>query len=62
MSELFRPFSNRWEFMTEGGDIKFGLSIKHAKITNDLVALSHVDSHLIMEEGEIVCEQPGKCK
>ncbi|XP_046633790.1 SEC14-like protein 2 isoform X2 [Daphnia pulicaria] len=50
----------KWEFMTEGGDIKFGLSIKHAKITNDLVALSHVDSHLIMEEGEIVCEQPGK--
>ncbi len=49
--------------MTEGGDIKFRVYCKDSKrSTFDFVPLSRVDSHLDMEEGEITCEEPGKCK
>ncbi|EFX62164.1 hypothetical protein DAPPUDRAFT_120465 [Daphnia pulex] len=51
----------RWEFITEGGDIKFRVYSKDSKgNTFDFVPLSRVDSHLDMEEGEITCEEPGK--
>jgi hypothetical protein len=53
---------NRWEFMTEGGDIRFRVYTKNAKgSTEDLVYPCRVDSHLAMEEGQITCEEPGKC-
>ena len=53
----------RWEFMTEGGDIRFRVYSKNSKgSTNDFVPLSRVDSHLAMEEGYLTCEEPGKCK
>ena len=56
-------FRNRWEFMTEGGDIKFGVYSKDSKgSTFDFVPPSRVDSHLGMEDGQITCEEPGKCK
>nr|CAH0109449.1 unnamed protein product [Daphnia galeata] len=51
----------RWEFMTEGGDIRFRVYSKNSKgSTNDFVPLSRVDSHLAMEEGYLTCEEPGK--
>ena len=52
--------------MTEGGDI--GFRIYH--ITNssskeeivEMVPVSRIESHLVMEEGELVCECAGKCE
>lgn len=46
--------------MTEGGDISFRIYSKDSK--EDLVPLVRVDSHLAMEEGQVTCDQPGKCK
>jgi isopentenyl diphosphate isomerase/L-lactate dehydrogenase-like FMN-dependent dehydrogenase len=52
----------RWEFMTEGGDIGFKIYYKSAEEgTVDLVSLSRIESHLVMEEGELTCTNPGKC-
>lgn len=49
--------------MTEGGDIGFRLYFKdpNGDIV-DLIPLSRVDSHLVMEYGEITCDQSGKCE
>ena len=52
----------RWEFMTEGGDIKFRVYRKNSKVINDVVPISQVESHLITEEGEITCDEPGQCE
>lgn len=56
-----KNFSTRWEFMTEGGDIGFRVYYKdpHGDVV-DLLPLTRIESHLIMEEGEITCEQAGK--
>ena len=49
--------------MTEGGDIGFRVYHKSAEEgIVDLVPLSRIESHLVMEEGEFICEDPGKCK
>ncbi|EFX85396.1 hypothetical protein DAPPUDRAFT_238038 [Daphnia pulex] len=51
----------RWEFMTEGGDIGFKVYYKSAEEgIVDLVPLSRIESHLITEEGQYICEDPGK--
>nr|CAH0109450.1 unnamed protein product [Daphnia galeata] len=50
----------KWEFMTEGGDIKYRIYNKNSNVTNDFVPLSQVDSHMVMEEGEIICYEPGQ--
>ncbi|XP_057372734.1 SEC14-like protein 2 isoform X2 [Daphnia carinata] len=53
--------SIRWEFMTEGGDISYRVYNKNNKNnSDDLVPQCRVDSHLVMEEGLISCDQPGK--
>ncbi|XP_057372735.1 SEC14-like protein 2 [Daphnia carinata] len=49
----------RWEFMTEGGDVGFRIYKKDSKDKDDLIPNERVDSHLIMEEGQIECRQPG---
>lgn len=53
----------RWEFMTEGGDIEF--RIYHVTISEkeeiiEVVPVSRIESHLVMEEGEIICDYTGK--
>jgi hypothetical protein len=49
--------------MTEGGDIGFRVYYKSAEEgTVDLVAFSRIESHLVTEEGELICTKPGKCK
>ncbi|XP_046633840.1 SEC14-like protein 2 isoform X1 [Daphnia pulicaria] len=51
----------RWEFMTEGGDIGFRVYYKSDEEgIVDLVPLSRIESHLVMEEGEFICYNPGK--
>lgn len=50
--------------MTEGGDI--GFKVYHvpenSKDVIELVPISRIESHLVMEEGEIICDYIGKCK
>ncbi|EFX85375.1 hypothetical protein DAPPUDRAFT_314193 [Daphnia pulex] len=52
----------RWEFMTEGGDI--GFRIYHVAGSKqdivEVVPVSRIESHLVMEEGEIICDYIGK--
>ncbi|XP_046633901.1 SEC14-like protein 2 [Daphnia pulicaria] len=52
----------RWEFMTEGGDI--GFRIYHVNGSKEdiveVVPVSRIESHLVMEEGEIICDYIGK--
>ncbi|XP_046633841.1 SEC14-like protein 2 isoform X2 [Daphnia pulicaria] len=51
----------RWEFMTEGGDIGFRVYYKSDEEgIVDLVPLSRIESHLVTEEGQYICEDPGK--
>ena len=48
--------------MTEGGDIAYRVYWKNSDGNIfDLVPFDRVDSHLIMEEGHLTCEQAGKC-
>ena len=48
--------------MTEGGDIGFRVYYKDSEgVVEDLVSLSRIESHLVIEEGEIVCNRTGKC-
>ncbi|XP_046633787.1 SEC14-like protein 2 [Daphnia pulicaria] len=47
----------RWEFMTDGGDIGFRILNKNAE---EIVPLNRVDSHIIMEEGQVTCNEPGQ--
>ncbi len=49
--------------MTEGGDIGFRVYYKSDQESIvDLVPLSRIESHLVTEEGEFICYNPGKCK
>ena len=49
--------------MTEGGDIRFRVYIKKSKgNVVDVIPLDRVDSHLAMEEGQMACDEPGKCE
>jgi hypothetical protein len=48
--------------MTEGGDLAYRVFYKSKEgIIEDLVPLDRVESHLLMEDGVLVCELTGKC-
>lgn len=48
--------------MTEGGDIGFRVYFKDSEgVIDDLVPLDRIESHLVTEEGEIICARTGKC-
>ena len=48
--------------MTEGGDIGFRVYYKDSEgVIDDLVPLSRIESHLVTEEGELICARTGKC-
>jgi len=50
-----------WEFLSEGGDVDFRVYYKNTDgIANDLIPRNRVQSHLFMEEGEIICDLPGE--
>ena len=48
--------------MTVEGDIGFHIYRVQAKEKTDVVPLCRVDSHVFMEDGEIVCTQAATCK
>lgn len=53
---------HRWEFMTDGGDISYRVYNKNTKNNSeDLVPHCRVDSHQMMEEGQVTCVETGKC-
>ncbi|KAI9561267.1 hypothetical protein GHT06_012223 [Daphnia sinensis] len=58
--EIVAPYSTlKFEFMTEGGDIGFRVYyVENEKDKVDVVSSVRLDSHLMMEEGEIVCTRP----
>lgn len=48
--------------MTEGGDIGFRVYCKNKEEgTVELVPFDRIESHLVMEEGELICSSAGKC-
>ena len=48
--------------MSEGGDIGFRVYYKNKEEgTADVVSFSRIESHLFMEEGELICSSTGKC-
>ena len=55
----------RWEFITEDADISFGIYCPPTTNNDEeleVVPRTRVDSHLLMEEGEIYCSHLGTCK
>ena len=53
----------RWKFMTEGGEIAYRVFRKTASLSEieELIPSNKVESHLMFEENEIICDSPGKC-
>lgn len=59
---MINKLMHRWEFMTEGGEIAYRIyreNLEEGKA--DLIPLDRVESHLFMEEGQLVCDVPGTC-
>ena len=48
--------------MTVGYDIAFRIYKNSAGTEIELVPSNKTESHLMMEEGEIICETTGNCK
>lgn len=54
---------SRWEFRSEGHDIKFGIVCQDMNETETAVVPMHkVNSHLSDEIGVITCPTPATCK
>ena len=48
--------------MSEGGDLSYRIFYKSKDdVVENLVPLDRVESHILMEDGVLVCEQAGKC-
>lgn len=59
----FQLIENRWEFMTEDGDIGFSAYyVERNGEKVDLMSSERIQSHLMMEEGELLCVRPVLCK
>ncbi len=48
--------------MTEGGDIAYRVFHKVGSEVVDLIPSGKVESDLLMEKGQIICEDVGKCE
>ena len=53
--------SSSWEFLSEGGDISYRVYCKNADGIVEFAPSDRIDSHLMIEEGQITCSMPGKC-
>lgn len=53
----------RWQFFTEGSDIKFGISFRsqnHSESPEELlVPAARLNSHMVPEDGSLTCEKAG---
>lgn len=50
----------RWEFFSENGDISYRVYYKNTDGIVEFSPLERIDSHLMIEEGQITCSMPGK--
>ncbi len=56
-------FPFRWEYRTEDYNIAFGIKMRHDdNSTTEVLPFKRVTSHMIPEDGSVVCEQPGICE
>ena len=53
---------DRWTFSTDEGDIAFAVYRKKGDELIDLVPRERVDSHVCVEEGEVICDDAGLCE
>lgn len=59
---LIEKLNDRWQFVTEDGDIGFHiLFIKSSGDEMPMIARDRIESHELMEEGEIACIYSGIC-
>ena len=54
--------ASRYEFLTDGNDIRFGITDETGSSTVDIVPFSRVDSHVVPEDGTVTCERAGTCE
>ena len=55
----------RWEFQTEENDIGFGIRRKateEGKPAVEVLPIKRFNCQHVMEDGNIICDTPGKCK
>ena len=55
----------RWEFQTEENDIGFGIRRKateDGKADIEVLPVKRFSCQHVMEDGDIICDTPGKCK
>ena len=57
-----------WEFISENGDVAYRICRKikdninkGAALTELLVPLERVESHMFLEKGQIICDVAGSC-
>lgn len=59
----------RWQFMSDGSDIGFGIFLKtkmgerqRAGEMTEVLASQRYNAHLVPEDGTLTCSNPGICK
>lgn len=54
----------RWEFLTLGKDISFGVTLipDGSSKEKSMIPSSRVQSHMVPEDGTITCEELGTCE
>lgn len=59
----------RWQFMSEGSDIGFGIFLKtktgerqRAGEMTEVLPNERYNAHLVPEDGTLTCNKPGICK
>ncbi len=54
---------SRWEFRTEDYDIGFGIRLRGDDgVETQIVTPRRVTSHVIPEDGSVICERTGVCE
>lgn len=63
------PLFYRWQFMSEGADIGFGIYLKtkagarqHAGDMTEVYVNQRYNAHLVPEDDSLTCTEPGICK
>lgn len=60
---LFNKSVFRWDFRTEGHDIRFGITCRDADgNTNPVVRHRRIATHQMDESGAVACQAPATCR
>ncbi len=60
-SKTWSLSSRRWSFQTDQGDIAFAVYRKQGDEKIEVVPRDRIDSHIAVEEGEIISDNAGLC-